>query len=78
MKLFGLVTGTETKPRLSGVHGTKYQNMCKWILEILIKFENRGIKIFLVLELIIFSILITKSKHLQLFIFNSYFVGGPL
>ena len=60
-----------------GIHGTKYQNIWKWILEILTKFENREIKIFRVLELRNFSILITKSKNLQLFIFNLYFVGGP-
>ena len=71
-KLFDLVTGTATKPRL-GKHVTKYENKWKWMVEFLRKFENRGIKIG-----IVNSICITKSINLQLFtLFLSGF-EGPL
>ena len=43
-------------------HVTKYKNMRKWMVELLRKSENRGIKIAQVN-----SILITKYINLQLF-----------
>ena len=51
-------------------HITKYKNIRKWIVEILRKFKNRGIKIARVN-----SILITKSINLQLFTLILYGVG---
>ena len=52
---------------------TKYKNMLKWILEFLMKFENRVIKIGLDN-----SILITKISQFTVFTLILYAVGGPL
>ena len=48
----------------------KYKHMRKWMVEFLRKFENRGIKIYLV----------KLNSHHQIFQFNLilYGVGGPL
>ena len=52
-------------------HVTKSENMLKWMLEFLRKFENCAIKIYRVN-----SILIAKSINLQLFTLILYGVGG--
>ena len=54
-------------------HVIEYENMKKWMVELIRKFENRGSKIALVN-----SILITKSTNLLLFILILYVVGSPL
>ena len=61
MKSFDFVTGTATKPQITG-YAIEYKNIQKWRAEFLRKFENSSIKIAGVN-----SILITKSIDLQLF-----------
>ena len=58
-KLFGLVTGTAKKQRLSGNMLPKFEHMRKWMVKFLIRSESRGIKISRVN-----SIRITKSIYL--------------
>ena len=71
-KLFDLVTGTATKPWLSGNMIPNMKKMWKWMFEFLRKFENRGIK-----SVWVSSILIKNSINLQLFTLILDGVGGP-
>ena len=72
MELFHLVTHTATKLTFRK-HVSKSQNMQKFMVKFLRKFENHGIKIAEVN-----SILINKSINLHLFTLILYGVGCPL
>ena len=70
VSLIHLVTGIATKPWLSGNMFPNTKSMRKLMIEFLRKFENRGIKIVQVYE-----ILITKSINFQLYTLIFYGVG---